>query len=220
MGERLLGDPEVRVVLLRGEGTSFSAGLDRAMLGHGTDEEPGLGALATLPAGELDAVIAGFQRAFTWWRDPRLVSISAVQGHAVGAGFQLALACDLRVMADDVQLSMREIRLGLVPDLGGTKPLVDLVGPSRALDLCLTGRWVAADEALATGLASSVVPVAGLDAAARALADSILSASPGAVRAVTGLLAGAGARSHEEQQARERDAQVGRLRDLVATEEA
>lgn len=218
VGEQVLADPAVRVVLLRGAGASFSAGLDRAMVGEGSDEEPGLAALGRLPAHELDAVIARFQQAFTWWRDPRIVSIAAVQGHAVGAGFQLALACHLRVLADDASLSMREIRLGLVPDLAGTKPLVDLVGPSRALDLCVTGRWVAAEEALSMGLTSSVVPLAELDAASRGLAQEILSAAPGAVRAVTGLLDGAGARSHEEQQARERDAQVGRLRDLLAAE--
>ena len=63
-----------------------------------------------------------------------MVSIASVQGHAIGAGFQLALACDLRVMADDALLSMRETSLGLVPDLGGTQPLVDVVGYARALE--------------------------------------------------------------------------------------
>ncbi len=61
-----------------------------------------------------------FQEAFTWWRRPDLVTVAAVQGHAVGAGFQLALACDLRVVADDAQFAMREPSLGLVPDLVGT----------------------------------------------------------------------------------------------------
>ena len=101
----------------------------------------------------LDAAIAGFQEAFTWWRRPDLVSVAAVQGHAVGAGFQLALACDVRVVADDVQLAMREPSLGLVPDLVGTWPLVQAVGYSRALEICLSGRWVGADEAVAIGIA-------------------------------------------------------------------
>ena len=72
--------------------------------------------------------IADYQAAFGWLARPRLVSIAAVHGHAVGAGFQLALACDLRVVADDAQFTMAEPRFGMVPDLGGTKRLVDLVG--------------------------------------------------------------------------------------------
>jgi enoyl-CoA hydratase/carnithine racemase len=206
----------VRVVVLRGEGESFSAGLDRAMFGAGTDEEPGLATLAGSDDATLDATIAGFQEAFTWWRDPRLVSIAAVQGHAVGAGFQLALGCDLRVLADDAQLAMKEPSLGLVPDLAGTKPLVDAVGYSRALEICATGRWVDAAEAVRIGLASVVVRREELDQAARDLAAALLAAPAGAVRATKGLLLGAAGRSHAEQQAAERAAQAGRLRDLAA----
>ena len=77
------------------------------------------------------------------------MSIAAVQGHAIGAGFQLALACDLRILADDAKLCMKEPALGLVPDLTGTKPLVDIVGLPRAIELCLTARTVAAEEAAA-----------------------------------------------------------------------
>ena len=142
IGARVLGDDAVRVVVLRAEGQSFSAGLDRAMFGAGVDGEPGLVGLAALTDEALDETIDGFQRAFSWWRDDRVVSVAAVQGHAVGAGFQLALACDLRVMADDVALAMREPSLGLVPDLGGTQPLVEAVGYARALEICATGRWV------------------------------------------------------------------------------
>ena len=142
------------------------------MFTTGVDGEPGMIGLAALDDAALDTTIEGFQQAFAWWRDDRIVSIAAVQGHAVGAGFQLALACDLRVLADDAQLSMKETTLGLVPDLGGTKPLVDLVGYSRALEICTTGRWVGAAEAAATGLASLVVPSAELEAAARDLAGS------------------------------------------------
>jgi enoyl-CoA hydratase/carnithine racemase len=123
VGRQLLADDAVRVVLLRAEGPSFSAGLDRAMFTTGLEGEPGLLTLAALDDAALDKTIDGFQQAFAWWRDDRVVSIAAVQGHAVGAGFQLALGCDLRVVADDVQLAMKETSLGLVPDLGGTRPL-------------------------------------------------------------------------------------------------
>jgi enoyl-CoA hydratase/carnithine racemase len=215
IGARLLSDDGVRVVILRADGASFSAGLDRAMFGTGTDDEPGLAALASLDDADLDTTIDGFQQAFAWWRDARIVSIAAVQGHAVGAGFQLALACDLRVLADDAQLSMKEPSLGLVPDLGGTKPLVDLVGYSRALEICATGRWVGALEAAATGLATLVVPTDELDAATRELAAAVLAAPAGAVRATKELLSGAGERGYDEQRAAERAAQATRLRDLA-----
>ena len=74
-----------------------------------------------------------------------------MQGYAIGAGFQLALACDLRVLADDAQLSMKETSLGLVPDLTGTKPLVEAVGYSRALEICTTGRLVGATGGRSAG---------------------------------------------------------------------
>lgn len=215
VGESVLADETIRVVLLRGEGESFSAGLDRAMLTTGVEDELGRPELAALHPSALDDVIAGFQAAFTWWRDPRVVTIAAVQGHAVGAGFQLALACDLRVLAHDAQLAMRETSLGLVPDLAGTKPLVDVIGYSRALEICATGRWVAAEEAFALGLASLVVGRDELDAAATDLAAALLAAPAGALRATKELLQGAGGRTHAEQQAAERSAQAARLRDLA-----
>jgi enoyl-CoA hydratase/carnithine racemase len=214
-GRELLADDAVRVVVLRAEGESFSAGLDRAMFTTGVDGEPGLAELAALDDVALDAAIEGFQGAFTWWRDPRVVSIAAVQGHAVGAGFQLALACDLRVLADDARLAMREPSLGLVPDLAGTKPLVDAVGYPRALEICTTGRWVGAAEAAELGLAALVVPRADLHAAVSDLAAALLAAPVGAVRATKALLLGAAGRTHAEQQAAERRAQAGRLRDLA-----
>lgn len=215
VGERLLADDDVRVVVLRGQGESFSAGLDREMFTTVVDGEPGLLQLAALDETALARTIAGFQHAFTWWQDPRIVSVAAVQGHAVGAGFQLALACDLRVLADDAQLAMRETSLGLVPDLAGTKPLVDAVGYSRALEICATGRWVGATEAAAIGLASLVVPRAELDDATTDLAAALLAAPAAAVRATKALLQGAGGRTHAEQQSAERAAQAGRLRDLA-----
>ncbi|WP_406689677.1 enoyl-CoA hydratase/isomerase family protein [Saccharopolyspora sp. ID03-671] len=140
---------EIRVVVLRGAGRAFSAGLDRRMFSpDGADGAPGLAALAERPTEQSDAEIGGYQQAFSWLREPDRVTIAAVQGHAIGAGFQLALACDLRVLADDARLRMAETGLGLVPDLGGTLPLVRAVGYARAVDICVTGREVTAEEAL------------------------------------------------------------------------
>ncbi|GHD27235.1 enoyl-CoA hydratase/isomerase family protein [Streptomyces galbus] len=206
----------VRVVVLRGEGKSFSAGLDRQMFTpEGIEGEPSFIDLARSGDAELDAAIARFQEGFTWWRRSDLVSIAAVQGHAIGAGFQLALACDLRVVADDVQFAMRETGLGLVPDLTGTHPLVSLVGYGRAVEMCLTGRFVQAAEAVSTGLANIAVPVDQLDATVGELASAILAAPRDAVIETKALLQGAAERTYDEQRAAERAAQSRRLRDLA-----
>lgn len=206
----------VRVVVLRAEGRSFSAGLDRqAFTPEGFDGEPSFADLARAEDAELDAAIAGYQEGFTWWRRSDLVSIAAVQGHAIGAGFQLALACDLRVVAENVQFAMRETSLGLVPDLTGTQPLVALVGYARALEICATGRFVQADEAVSTGLANVAVPLDQLDDAVRDLAGAILAAPRDAVIETKALLLGARDRDLDSQRAAERAAQARRLRDLA-----
>ncbi len=215
IGDRL--DPDVRVVVLRGEGASFSAGLDRRMF---TPEGiPGQGSLLRLTGLDDDALagqIEQWQRAFTWWRRPDVVTVAAVQGHAIGAGFQLALACDLRVVTDDARFAMLEPSLGLVPDLGGTRLLVDLVGYARALEICATGRIVDAAEAAQLGLATVVVPSDELPGAVRDLADALLTAPHGAVTGTKRLLQGAVEREYDEQRAAERREQVARLRELAA----
>ncbi|MDJ0461832.1 enoyl-CoA hydratase/isomerase family protein [Streptomyces sp. H27-C3] len=206
----------VRVVVLCGEGKSFSAGLDRrAFTPEGFDGEPSFLDLARGSDGDLDEVIAEYQAAFTWWRRSDLVTIAAVQGHAIGAGFQLALACDLRVVADDVQFAMRETSLGLVPDLTGTHPLTHLVGYARALEICATGRFVHAAEAERLGLANLVVPVEELDGAVADLAAALLAAPRDAVIETKALLQAAPSRTYEEQRTAERAAQARRLRDLA-----
>ncbi len=206
----------VRIVVLRAEGKSFSAGLDRqAFTPEGFDGEPSFLELGRGSDGELDAAIAEYQEAFTWWRRNDIVSIAAVQGHAIGAGFQLALACDLRVCAEDAQFAMRETSLGLVPDLTGTHPLVGLVGYARALEICATGRFVHAEEAVRTGLANLVVPAAELDGAVQDLAAALLAAPRDAVIETKALLRGAVERTYEDQRVAERAAQARRLRDLA-----
>ncbi|MEV7423965.1 MULTISPECIES: enoyl-CoA hydratase/isomerase family protein [unclassified Streptomyces] len=206
----------VRVVVLRAEGQSFSAGLDRrAFTPEGFDGEPSFGDLARGSDERLDAEISAYQDGFVWLRRSDLVSIAAVQGHAIGAGFQLALACDLRIVTSDVQFAMRETSLGLVPDLTGTHPLVGLVGYARALEICATGRFVQAEEAERTGLANLVVPADELDAAVRDLAAALLAAPRDALIETKALLQGARNRSFEDQRAAERAAQARRLRDLA-----
>jgi enoyl-CoA hydratase/carnithine racemase len=210
-------DDEVRVVVVRGSGHSFSAGLDRSMLDPGAAAE-GVETVADLLArtdAEMSATIDDYQRGFTWLHDPRFVSIAAVQGYAIGAGFQLALACDLRVMTDDARFCMKESALGLVPDLAGTKPLVASVGYARALEICATARMVAADEAVRIGLAATAVPAEQLDTVVADLVGALTAPMAGAVRETKALLQGAADRSLDEQRRLEREAQVRRFRDVA-----
>ncbi|KAA1419955.1 enoyl-CoA hydratase/isomerase family protein [Mumia zhuanghuii] len=208
---------DVRVVVLRGAGASFSAGLDRSMLSPGGIEgEVSFPQMAAAPEAEFDATVASYQAGFTWLRNPQFVSVAVVQGHAVGAGFQLALACDLRVLADDAQLCMKEPALGLVPDLTGTKPLVDAVGYARALEICATARWVQAEEAYALGLGQSLVGHGDLDDHVAALVSALTAAPHGAVSATKALLQSAGDLDLTEQSSAERAAQRGRFVDLMS----
>ncbi|MFD0923320.1 enoyl-CoA hydratase/isomerase family protein [Saccharopolyspora rosea] len=215
IGQRL--DPEVRVVVVRGAGRAFSAGLDRRLFTSAeVDGAPGLAALAERPTEQADADIAGFQQGFSWLREPERVTIAAVQGHAIGAGFQLALACDLRVVADDARFRMAETGLGLVPDLGGTLPLVKAVGYARAVEICLTGREVPAEEALRLGLANAVVPGERLDVAVDELAEAVAQPPRTAVRETLELLVQADEAVDPEQQlAEERAAQLRCIAELA-----
>lgn len=209
-------ESDVRVVVIRADGPSFSAGLDlRVLSPGGVEGEVSILESAAESAEAMAEVIAPFQQGFAAWADTHAVVVAAVQGHAIGAGFQLALAADLRVVADDVQLVMRETSLGLVPDLGGTGPLVGLVGYSKALELCATGRAVGAAEAVASGLAAVAVPVEELDATTSDLVAAILSAPEPALRELKPLLRAALTSGRDDQLRLEREAQ-GRLLHALA----
>ena len=207
---------EVRVVVVRGAGDHFSAGLDIGLLSpDGLEGEESIAELMQQPDDVISDTIDGYQRGFVWLGDPRFVSVAQVQGYAIGAGFQLALACDLRVAADDVRFCMKEPALGLVPDLAGTKPLVGLVGYSRALEICATARYVEGDEARELGIATAVVPRSELEAATSDLVAAVLENNTGAVRETKALLQGASAASLDDQRLAERSAQVRRFRELA-----
>jgi enoyl-CoA hydratase/carnithine racemase len=213
VGESL--DDDVRVVVLRGAGRAFSAGLDRSLFSPEPGVPGGLGDLGRLSADEAQERIRGYQAGFRWLRRPGIVSVAAVHGHAIGAGAQLALACDLRVFAEDAQLRLPEATLGLVPDLTGTSTLVELVGYSRALEICLTGRAVGAAEARGIGLANIVVPAAQLDGTVADLVAALTAPPVDASRATAALVRSAVRNEPDVQDAAERAAQVRRLQALV-----
>jgi 2-oxoglutaroyl-CoA hydrolase len=160
--DRLDADDGVRAVVITGAGDkAFSAGGDiKAFL----DRDPaGLSRLAwNVAAPE---------------RCPKPV-IARLRGYVLGIGLELALACDFRLAADDVQLGLPEVRLGMIPGSGGTQRLVRLVGLGRAKDMIMRGRRVAGAEALALGLVTEVVAPEALDAAVERLLAELAELSP------------------------------------------
>lgn len=210
---------DVRIVVIDGDGDIFSAGIDLGMFSpEGVDGERSMVAgLAdgTASDAEVQDYIAGLQEGFLWLRRPDLVTVAAVRGHAIGAGFQLALSCDLRILADDAQLCMKEPALGLVPDLTGTKPLVDIVGVNRAVEICLTARRVGAGEARDLGLAELVVPAAELSGAVDDVVAALLATDRAAATATKALLQQAAGNTLQQQAEAERAAQAARLAALA-----
>lgn len=206
--------PAVRVVVVRGAGPSFSAGIDLRLFSP--DGVPGEDPLPGPASPGFEDWIESCQDGYSWLRGPDIVSVAAVQGHAIGGGFQLALACDLRILADDAQLCMKEPQLGLVPDLTGTKVFTHLVGVPRALELCLTGRMVSAAEAYQLRLAELVVPGAELDAAVGDLVAALLTVEPEVARATKELLQQAPLNTLEQQAAAERRIQTELQRSRLA----
>lgn len=209
-------DGQTDLVIIRGAGTAFSAGLDRRMFTpEGIPGEASLMELAALDDEAMAARICDFQRAFLWQRQSPALTVAAVHGPAIGAGFQLALACDIVLATPGSSFAMRETSYGLVPDLAGTEPLVRAVGYARAVDLCATGRLVSGEEGYALGFVTRIVE--DLDAAIAEIARAVGSAPAGAVRALLPVLASAEQSDRMSQARIERLAQVARLRALLGS---
>jgi enoyl-CoA hydratase/carnithine racemase len=179
-GEALAADPTVRAAVLAGDGDSFSSGIDLAEM------RPGgfLARAAAADGAHAHELVAEAQAAVTWIPAAPFPVVAAVRGVALGAGAQLALACDVRIIADDARLAFREITLGAVPDLGATVVLPRLVGLERALDLMLTGRELTGAEAAAQGLALRAVPDGEVHAAAAEYARELTRAPRAALAAI------------------------------------
>ena len=165
----LAGQPSVRVVVLRGAGRAFCAGLDLRESGA----EPGGGVPAGLRAQRRISELVLLMR-----RAPQPI-IAAVHGAACGGGFALALAADVRIAGESARMNAAFIRLGLSAcDVGVSYFLPRIVGASVAAELLLTGNFIDAARAERVGLVSRVVPDTGLEEAARALAQDMLRNSP------------------------------------------
>jgi len=187
-GKRVSADKSVRAVVLSGEGLGFSAGLDFKSFLEGSG--------GNLLAREDGSLANRAQRAAFVWQEVPVPVIAAIHGVAFGGGLQIALGADIRYATPDAQLSVMEIRWGLVPDMSGTQTLRHLVRLDVAKELTFTGRIVSGTEAEQLGLVTRIV--AAPREAALATAREIAGRSPHAIRSAKQLLNAADLVSLEE----------------------
>jgi enoyl-CoA hydratase len=166
--ETLAADPTVRLAVVTGAGRAFSGGMDVRVL-------------RDLDAGTATALISALHDAIEAVHKAPFPVLAAVNGHALGAGFELALACDLRLAAAEATFGLPEVRVG-VPSVIQAALLPALVGPGRAAELLLTGSSIGAEQALAWGLVNRVVERAGFEAAVETMSAAITACAPAAVR--------------------------------------
>lgn len=185
LGAGLVANPgDLRALIVIGEGRAFSSGIDTSVFssgafGGGADED------RIAPIRHEDRVVDAVLRtqdAFSWLATAPFATIAAVRGYALGAGLQLALACDIRVFARGATVGLLELKYGIMPDLGGTQRLPRLVGPGKAKELIFTGAKIDADEAHRIGIAEQLVDEADLDTVVGELAARIAAQPPLAVR--------------------------------------
>ncbi len=170
-------DPSVRCVVVRGAGTMFSSGMDAGELG----------AIAEDP----DTLRDWRERIMSIWSLCERMAkptVAQIHGACLGGAAELALACDLRVMADDAMIGLVETRIGLIPDLGGCSRLPAIVGLGRAKELIMCSKFVDGTEAERIGLANRVAPAAELDAATGLLVGELLTCAPLAVGLAKGII--------------------------------
>ncbi|MCZ4499393.1 MAG: short chain enoyl-CoA hydratase / Enoyl-CoA hydratase [Marmoricola sp.] len=170
--DELALDRDVRVVVVTGEGSAFCSGGNPAWIAGEPDAE----------VDYLRTRMIAFYRAWLTIRRLEVPTIAALNGHAVGAGLCLALACDLRYAATGARLSVPFVKLGMNPGMAATYTLPNVVGPAAARDLLLTGRAVEGDEALRLGLVSGVFAPEEFDDRVLEIAVGIAGTAPIASR--------------------------------------
>nr|MDO8082802.1 enoyl-CoA hydratase/isomerase family protein [Candidatus Freyarchaeota archaeon] len=156
-------DSEVKVVIVTGAGSVFSAGIDFTAMGA-------LGSASSLGFRDM---LRKFQVGWSLLENIEKPVIAAINGAAIGGGLEIALCCDIRVAADNSRMGIPEVCFGLVPDLGGAQRLPRIVGLGRAKELIFTGRIIDAAEAERIGLVNKVVPAEKLMEAAMEVANEI-----------------------------------------------
>ena len=166
--EELADDASVRVVVVTGEGTAFCSGGDPRWIAGEPDAE----------VDYLRTRMVAFYRAWLSIRKLEVPTIAAMNGHAIGAGLCLALACDIRYAADTAKLGVPFVKLGMNPGMAATYLLPDVVGEANARELLLTGRTIEADEARAMGMVSRVFSTADFASAVDEIAVGIAATAP------------------------------------------
>lgn len=172
-------DPGIRAVVFTGAGRAFCSGADLANVSSYHSEAEG------------DALADGIRQAqgvFDRIEALPQPTIAAINGHAVGAGLQLALACDFRIAANGAKLGLSDVKIGIIPALGATTRLPRLIGIGKTKELILTGDLATAHKALEFGVVNHVVETDALDEAVRELADKLASRAPLAMSAAKRLL--------------------------------
>jgi enoyl-CoA hydratase/carnithine racemase len=168
--ERAADDDSVRVVVLRGDGPMFSSGMDLN----------DLRALSQSPEN-----LRGYRRPILhWWNlleEMPKPTICQIHGGCLGGAFELAVACDFRTMAEDAVAGIMEVRVGLLPDLGGCSRLPAVVGLGNAKELIMTGKVIDGREAHRIGFANRIAPADQLQATTDAFANELLACAPQAI---------------------------------------
>jgi enoyl-CoA hydratase/carnithine racemase len=168
--EEAAADDDVRVVVLRGEGAMFSSGMDVNDL-RDLSEDP--------------APLRAYRRPImSWWNlleEMPKPTICQIHGAALGGAFELALACDFRTMAEDAVAGVMEVRIGLLPDVGGCSRLPAVVGLGNAKELIMTGKVIDGREAHRIGFANRIAPAGALDETTEAFATELLACAPRAI---------------------------------------
>jgi enoyl-CoA hydratase/carnithine racemase len=183
IGKELRDDAGLRALVVIGNGRAFSSGIDTSVFtGGSTDSIEGGDDIGTRHRDPTVDGILRTQEAYSWLEEARYPTIAAVRGYALGAGLQLALACDIRVFARGTSVGLLEHKYGILPDLGGTQRLPRLVGAGKAKEMIWTAARIDADEAYRIGLCERLVDDDGLENEATALADAIASSPPLAVQ--------------------------------------
>jgi enoyl-CoA hydratase/carnithine racemase len=168
--EDAAADDSVRVVVVRGNGPMFSSGMDLGSLKDVSQSPESLREFRT--------------PILRWWNlleEMPKPTIVQIHGACIGGAMELALAADLRVMAEDAVAAILEVKIGLIPDVGGCSRLPAVVGVGRAKELIMTGRFLGAEEALQIGFANRTAPADELDATTQTLCEELLAAAPMAV---------------------------------------
>ena len=167
--EWAIESPDVRCILVRGEGKSFCSGRDTTVLGHRARDESDYAFVRRAQDGKLKQLDA-----------PKPI-VAALKGHAIGGGFELALGADMRVASTDARMRLPEVHFGILPDTGGTQFLTQLIGPSKAKYYAMTGDVIDGQQALDWGIVDWLVEPDALDAKALEIAKKIASGPPLAV---------------------------------------